>query len=356
MLNEQMNAVAIAIEQIITHTLPLNYQAFLFSGRITMRDIIGQVLVECCKYAHDSTAEKHSLYSYLQSDMVSADPDAARMVKKRVLEYIQDRRDIEYQMYLAQGLQINGLHQEPEEGWKLNSFQYWEINNVHDMHLVKAIVDRRISKKNFSTEAFKEDALEYDGFLQKLHDEWLQSNDNAVFDYLAMFTLEWKYSFDFFYELATEMVKTRISQIPDCSRRLCAFCGRPTIISRLLAYEPRLLEGPLTAESRLLLLRRKYIHDIVVTSKSEFADDFERFVECIAVVADILLHMTFRKQPIREWFVKNSTQLDWISVFREYDVFESHEFTKDWNLKKIRAMKQLYDTVSFDYKNPVFRS
>ena len=60
MLNKKMQAVAVAIEEVITHTLPSEYQLYVFSGEITLKDIIDQILVECCKYAHDNAAEKHS--------------------------------------------------------------------------------------------------------------------------------------------------------------------------------------------------------------------------------------------------------------------------------------------------------
>ncbi|MPM55676.1 hypothetical protein SDC9_102473 [bioreactor metagenome] len=51
MLNDKMHAIAKTIEEVIIHTLPVEYQLFLFEGKITLGDIVGQVLVECCKYA-----------------------------------------------------------------------------------------------------------------------------------------------------------------------------------------------------------------------------------------------------------------------------------------------------------------
>ena len=60
MLNENMYAVAVAIGEVIVKNFPIEYQMYVFDGKLTLHDIIGQVLVECCKYAYDITAEKHS--------------------------------------------------------------------------------------------------------------------------------------------------------------------------------------------------------------------------------------------------------------------------------------------------------
>lgn len=55
MLNDKMPAIAETIKEIIIYTLPVEYQLFLFEGKITLEDIVSQVLVECCKYAYDNT-------------------------------------------------------------------------------------------------------------------------------------------------------------------------------------------------------------------------------------------------------------------------------------------------------------
>ena len=56
MLNEKMKAVQIAIEQII-NSFPKDYLNIVFGDRIIKEDLILQIMLECCKYAYDSTAE-----------------------------------------------------------------------------------------------------------------------------------------------------------------------------------------------------------------------------------------------------------------------------------------------------------
>lgn len=363
MLNKIMYDVAIAIEEVIIRTFPTEYQMFVFGGKITLRDIISQILVECCKYAYDNTAQKHSLRYYLEEAGSQLDIDSERMILQRAMQYIQEHRSYQHDILLDRGISVEALIPPAMEnikdklvGYQLNDFQYWEINNVHDMKFVKAIVDRRLHKKNFNADMFMECAKKYDCTFRQFADEW-NTADNTIFDFLALFTLEWKYSFDFYYELATEMIKNNVSEIPDKKRRMVAFSGMPVINSLLLQWDPRLVGGTLHTDSRMLVLRRKYIQDIVTLTTDAFEEELTRFIEGIVVVSDILLHMTYQKEPIREWFVKHSSQEDWISVFQNYDVYQIFNPEKDWsNHKKIRFVKEIYNIMSYDYKNPEFRS
>jgi len=365
MLNDKMHAIAETIEEVIIRTLPVEYQLFVFEGKITLEDIIGQVLVECSKYAYDNTADKYSLNYYLKNIKTTIGiEDSERMTRKRTMDYIQERRTIEYEAFLNRGVPLDGLKapnmnnvEDRFAGHNINLFQFWEINNVHDMQLVKAIVERRTSKKNFNNDMFIDYAAEYDSTFIKFSKEWNSSDENVLLDFLTMFTLEWKYSFDFFYELANEMVRCNVTEIPDMKRRIVAFCGNPTINSLLLQIDPRLVGGTIHMDSRMLVSRRKYIHDIVTVPEEEFEKDLTRFWESLVVVASMLKNMTYRNIPIREWFIQNSTPEDWTTVFRDYDIYQAFVSDKDWtDKKKIRYVKDMYNKISFDYKNPENRS
>lgn len=364
MLNDKMQTIAETIEEVIIRTLPVEYQLFVFEGKINLDDIIGQVLVECSKYAYDNTAEKHSLNYYLKNNETTISiEDSKRMTLKRTMDYIQERRTIQYEAFLNRGVPLDGLKapnmnniEDRLAGHNINSFQFWEINNVHNMKLVKAIVERRISKKNFNNDMFIDCVADYDSTFIKFSKEW-NRDENFLLDFLKMFTLEWKYSFDFFYELANEMVRCNVTEIPDMERRIVAFCGNPAINSLLLQIDPRLVGGTIHMDSRMLVSRRKFIHDIVTVPEEEFEKDLTRFLESLVIVASILKNMTYRNTPIREWFIQNSTPDDWATVFRDYDIYQVFIPDKDWtDKKKIRYVKDMYNKISFDYKNPENRS
>ena len=138
---------------------------------------------------------------------------------------------------------------------------------------------------------------------------------------------------------------------------MSAFSGSIAINSELLRWGNRYVGGTLHTESRMLVLRKKYVEDIIKCSIEEFEEELTRFLEAIVVVIDMSLHMTYRDIPIRQWFVEHSTEEDWISVFTNYDAFQIFDNHKDWNdNKKIRYMKQIYNAMSMNYKNPDFRS
>lgn len=367
MLNENMHRVAKTIEEVITQIFPADYLTVVFdNNRIRIEDIIGQILVECCKYAYDSTEETHSLLFFLkqQYDLQKTSEDSIRMTHKRTVDYIQKKRSILYEEMSNKGIIIDGLLQPDMDnissrlkGYKFNSFQFWEIGNVHDMRLVKAIVDRRISKKNFNGNMLKEYVAEYDNFVMKLLEDWDKSDEKGLFSFLVMFTLEWKYSINFYYELATEMINSNVSEMPDAERRIGVFSGSLSVNSLFKKLNPIVLGETFLTESRMINLRRKYIHDIVNAPEADFELDMLRFNEGLYIVAVILTRMTYQSSPIREWFVLNSGTEDWISVFRDYDVFQAFVPNKEWeDLKKIRHVKNIYNKISYDYKNPENRS
>jgi len=286
------------------------------------------------------------------------------MTHQRTIKYVNERRKILYNPYDEIGLSINGL-KSPKivdmksklAGYKPNAFQFWEINNLHDMQIVKAIVDRRISKKNFSTAKFIDYATEYDKFFIKQKAQWYSDNGDAPFNFMALFTLEWKYSFEFYYAIASEMILNNVTTIPDIKRRLSAFSASISITSRLLEKHPHIVGGIIYKDSRMLVQRKKYIQDIITAPKEQFEDELNRFIEAQVVVASLLTHMTYKNENIRSWFIANTDENDWLSVFRKYDVFQAFTSNKDWTDKrKIRYIKGFYSKMGFSYKNPEFRS
>ena len=225
MLNEKLEAVARAIEYQITHVFPVPYLEETFSGKITLQDVVLQIIVECCKRAYDQTQETHSLDYYL-GGAKSADVNE-RMVHQRTMDYIRERRKIQDESLKSAGWYIEGLT--PKEmknisdklkGHNLNSFQFWEVRNVHDMLLVKAVVERRIGKGNFTAQKMQEYSNDYDSFFIKYASDWGGDKKEPIFDFLVLFTLEWKYSFEFYFKVADKMLEAGISRPSHIKERI----------------------------------------------------------------------------------------------------------------------------------------
>ncbi len=172
MLNDKMNGVFNTIKQVVTRTLPDKYVRFLFNEKINLNDLALQILFECCKYAYDMTAEKRSLRAHM--DFPEADDERAKL--QRSVRKINDYRMNEYKVRKEQsGIELPGLLppnmdniQGKLEGYRFNDLQYWEINNVHDLRIVSAIADNKISSKNFTKQTFIEYAKEYDDVIRNM--------------------------------------------------------------------------------------------------------------------------------------------------------------------------------------------
>lgn len=358
MLTEKMKEVSKKIAGTIIQVFPRQYLINLFSSGITLEDLTNQILVECCKCAYDQTQEKHSLDYYLGGAAKAEDND--RMMHQRTIDYIREKKSIYYQTL---GLDVKDLFLEKKktmktklEGHKFTAFQFWEICNIHDMQLVKAITERRIGKPNFTTEKIEEYATAYNDFCIECQKDWESKGSNLLFDFLALFTLEWKYSFEFNYELAAEMANANIKNIPSMKDRIALFTGQHLIFSNLVNTNPEIVSGLITIENRMILIRKKFLSNILESDLEQFEKIRCQYMQAQVIVASILFRMTLGGVPLREWFITYTDESDWLSVFQKYNIFQVFNSKKTWNKKVSSRLKDIYNMVSIDYKNPVIRS
>lgn len=227
------------------------------SGEITMKEIIDQIMMECCKYAYDNSLETHSLDYYMGGATKANDSD--RMMYQRVLDYVRNKREIE-QIELEK-IGINKYDDQIKyrynimdkiSGHELNKFHFWELQNIHDMHLVKAIVDKRIGKGNFTLDKMQEYSDEYDCFVDSIKKDWYEEHKNSLFDYLAFFTLEWKYSFDFYYEIADALSYMKRRNIKNMRNWIALFSAPLVMYSDLLLSHPGVVPGRVISNNRML--------------------------------------------------------------------------------------------------------
>ena len=348
-----MQEVFKAIKQVITNVFPDEYIFFLLEDKIDLDDLVMQILFECCKFAYDSTAKKSSLRAH----MTSPGRDDERMLYQRTVKKINDYRMQEYLTRKEQiGIELDGLLppkmkdiKEKIEGYQFNDFQYWEINNVHDMRLVSAIADNKILSKNFSKQLFITYANEYDDIICTMKEKSEEGPEGMVFGSLALFTLAWKYAFDFYYNVAVEMDRIGQKHIEDVKRKCSLFCGPVGLISEL---PPQYTGGIIHTDSRMILIREKFVSSFLDLSET----DEVRYREALVTVSSMLMRMTYQGTNIRKWFVENTTVEDWASVMEEYDVFQIFVSNKNWTNKRIRYVKEIYKKLRQTHKNPDFRS
>lgn len=340
-----MQKVFETIKQVIVNNFPEGYVRFLFEDKISLNDLALHILFECCKFAYDLTAEKSSLRSHMDSPEL----DDERMRLQRTVQKINDYRMQEYNVYKEQlDIELDDLLppemgdiQRKIAGYPFNDFQYWEINNVHDMRLVFAIADGKIISKNFSKQTFIDYANEYDDVIWKWKKKAGDSPENMVFASMVVFTLAWKYSFDFYYNIAAEMEKMGLKYIEDVERKCSLFCGKVGLIS-CLPYQ--YTGGIVHTDSRMVIIREKY-----VTAFANFSGmDEIRYREALVTASVMRSRMTYRGVNITEWFVKNTNVEDWASVMETYNVFQIFVTDKNWTSKRIRYVKEIYTALKME--------
>ena len=350
-----MNGVANEIGTTIIRILPVTYQAWLFSEKISLNDIISQILIECCEYAYFTNAEKTSLWKH-RKDREIPEPhfaeDHMRMRLQRAASYMNLHNEKLYNFVKNEyGFKTKEhAFDKIEKHYSINSLQFLELINIDDIELIKVIMDRKFLSAKFFNDDFRSCANNYDYKCSMLRDQGKSNSENTVLSSLAMFTLEWQFYLDFLYELVDNMEKNHIKEIPDMKDRLIAFCYEPTIVSALSYFTEWQFPGELTCISRAILLRRKFVNEIVSkVPGEEYALTQASFLEALYITELIPLIIPRNEISLKEWFVKNTNIDDWASVLKEYDVFQTFIPNKIWTNKKIRYAKSIYKELTFDF-------
>jgi len=358
-LNRKMTCIADEIGNSIIQYYDKEYVNLLFSNDLSIEDVIFQILVECCRYAYLKNAQRHPIKHYIERGELGLDSERKRI--KRVIDYINSHSEKERDA-LLKSIGVEILLPEtklvPQKNrypsYELSEFQYWELNNIYNMDLVKSVIEKRIgSSKKVSVERFTDMANQYDDIISKLIASRWKSSEEMVFCSLVVFTLETKYSFDFFYEIATEMDRMGKSEIPDMYNRLMAMTGNykstaclPDICPALAHDNDRFIEYP------MIIQRQRYINDIINIPK-ESVDEykFARIIEANVLANAVQSHIRFNGKTMRAWFAEETDVDDWASVFQTYNVFRVFVKDKAWSPDRIRAVRKMYDAVSLDYKS-----
>ena len=74
--------------------------------------------------------------------------------------------------------------------YELSDFQYWELCNIYDMDLVKAVIEKRIgSSKKISVDRFIGMAEQFDSVIREQEKKFGTDPESSVFSSLVLFTL-----------------------------------------------------------------------------------------------------------------------------------------------------------------------
>lgn len=358
MLNEKMYAVASEIERIAIHILPTDYQTFLFGGKVKLRDIILQILLDCSEYAYSQSADTSSLRSYRKQakDEYNAG-DAMRMRLQRMATDMNEKNAIlnDYiTQYHGVSMKTPAFSKDHnEKQYAVNDLEFMELISMDEINLLKVILDRKFLSPKFYNDEFKSCSNSYDSACAKMQSECALGQEKMVLNTLTMFSLEWRFNFDFLYEIVDVMQKNNVVEIPDMVDRITAFCYQPTITTALSCYKDWPFLPTITVTSRAVFLRKRFVSDIAATSHGqEYNIEQMKFLEALYLITILRAAIIYEDLPLQDWFCKRTGIDDWASVCEEYDVFQAFIPDKDWTNKKIRYAKNVYKKMTFDYTAP----
>ena len=340
-----MNDVILRIGSAITNYLfeiyPQEYIHFVFSGTLDVDDFIDQVILECIKYAFDATEEKHSLRYFLNNpEEEKAITEDVYERYKRILKDVNRAKEKEFEYIRSFGIDIENVPlQEMDDiedklkGYQLSEMRVFEMGNIGDLELVKAIWRHRLSSvKKIPNPRFVDIANQYDAYVQSWQKLSKTSDKNMVFYSLAYFSVEWKYLFNFLYTSMLEMEKAGIQSAAEAAAKIGMLIG-------FRRYKS-ILGIKITTDSRMIGYREGLVDGFYQSTEIE-----AEYCEMLALVTIFKEKVTLDGIPIKEWFVQNTNIHDWASFFRDYDIFKHVDFKKDWSSKKIRTMRQLIQIV-----------
>lgn len=350
-MTDKMGFIYSCILQSLDEVFGEEYIDSLFDNDypVDILDVADAIMIELIKNAYFQNAEKHSVQHHI--GIIDYEPlfDSIRMKYSRLESYVQKYRDLEFEGMRDFGIDEKDLKPlkatpmnnmtEKLEGHKITEMGFFERNNIHDLHIIKSIVERRIvDSKKISNNTFISDAEEYDKWVNALIERSHISDEDLVFCSLAFFTFEWKFCFEVLYLIADKMAELKVKNIDFLT--LLALCGYMKIPTRL-GYN-------VFANSRMVKERQFIIPELVIDGEIKLDSKKgilrENYVEKIALITDFFCCAVNKEsgKTFKDTFTENTDMDDWASFFYEYDIFEAYH-KKEWTNQKIRNMRSLYD-------------
>lgn len=304
------------------------------------------LLMEIIKEAYEEQEKKQSLRANRGND-----EDDLRMRDSRAIKYAQHYRTLQNEHVIDI---VGKPHPElcaedvtsmdgKLEGHKVNKMQYNELQNMSDYPVLKAIISKRICNvKSISNDEFIDLMNQYDE-LVSVYVKMLDGNDeDVIYATIALFTLEWKYNVELFYACAVEAEKHNEKEVlKDRLAMICAELAVPIPGSRVILH----------TESRFVLHRRKLVSSIYEASDEEWEElnmKFWKYFIARYYLKTELVH----KWSIPEYVATHISRERWAEFFREhYDIRKMYQ-PKEWNNKRIRYVRKIYETMLLDQPTP----
>ena len=120
------------------------------------------------------------------------------------------------------------------------------------------------------------------------------------------FTLEWKYSFDFYYEIADALSYMKRQNIKNMRNWIALFSVPLVMYSDLLLSHHGVVPGRVTSNNRMLTARRKYIKYIVKSDSLDYEAVKKQLMWTNIIICTILERVTIGGKSLQHWFLENT--------------------------------------------------
>ena len=327
-------------------TLPPEKKIYIFGDddNVDMEWVIAvanYITLEFIKYSYDYDDPEYSLRHFLKE--TDAD-DSERMLQSRTVQYVlkYKRKELEKDPDIPPDHKFANIDMDTMskklEGYRFTEMNYFEHQNIHNLEIIKAIVEKRIgSSKKVPNQRFIEMFEQYDKMIEGLVERSRKSDQDMVFFSLALFTIEWHFAIETLYYLSCLMEEKNITDIDQ--HMLVLICGGVGIESQF--------GGSVTTDSRMVK-ERLFVLDYLFNNET---DSYSKAV-MVDLIKEIIVLGVHYKECIstdegdlyKEWFRKESTITDWASFFRYYDLFAIWQ-KKEWTRKRIQNMRKLLDLI-----------
>lgn len=308
----------------------------------SLRDCI---LFEIIKEAYSELEEKKSLRAHRKSDA-----DALRMRDSRWMSYLQYYRNLQYERVKEKtGECVSELLPDKVDsmpgkltGHQITKMQYFELNTMSRLQILKSITNKRICDvKKISNEQFIQEMVEYDRMIDELLNLLDGNIEDILFATIALYTLEWTFNIELFYNCAVEAEKNKEKEVPE--KRLLLLCSElsvPAPANKVIHTETRFVLHRLDLVSYMYKESDKAWHEI--------EDKLSRyFIAKYYVKKDV-----FHNWSIPQYFATHIPREDWADFIRKHYNLRNIYKKKEWNNKRIRYFRKVVQAMIRDVPEP----
>lgn len=316
---------------------------------LSIEDVIDFIIYEGVKAAYDDYAPKKSLRQHMIENGLDTDADRRRF--SRQIQYAQYYRDLQQERIVDRtGIEIDELSgkdmdniDERMAGHELNDMQFFELNNMLNMPVLKKIMGHQItSSKKVSNKTFVELVDEYDKFVDGLK-KGMDTPEKTLFNSEAYFTLDWHYNIDIIYRIVIEAEKHGYPTFEPYNTR--GIMGE-LVIQPTTEWFSEIL----TTECRMVL-KRKDMLKLVYDVKSEEREEFMYYLAEFYRLRKFIKSYSDRKSVVE--LVALTSLEDRVDFIKNRQwVWDAHVGNKEWDAKRIKYAREIFEKMYLPIKQP----